>query len=145
MAYVGNINNNGFVLTSNGMSIAPSFQIGGSGGIGTFTWIDQISTIAPMIPGNGYVVDCGSTRVTFILPLIAAFGATVVVVGSSAGGWIITQNVSQVIHFGANQTSAGINGYLESGNQGDCVELICVQSSSQWVVRRSIGGSLIGF
>jgi hypothetical protein len=60
-----------------------------------------------------------------------------------AGGWKIAQNALQKIHFGNQNTTTGVTGYLSSSNQYDSLKLICTigdgASNAEWAVISSVG------
>ncbi len=124
----------GYVLTSNGSGSAPSFQVIGS----SFTWNDVTGTTQAMAVANGYVSD-NASLVTMTLPSTAAFGTVISVSGAGAGGWLIAQNASQLIHFGNVVTTTGTGGSLASTNQYDSLDLLCVVANTTWTVRNAVG------
>ena len=47
------------------------------------------------------------------------------------GEWRIAQNAGQIIHFGNQDTTTGIGGYLDSTNQYDAIQLLCKAANSE--------------
>jgi hypothetical protein len=88
--------------------------------------------------GNGYVCNKG-TLLTLTLPAVAAVGSVIRVAGMNAGLWKIAQNASGQIHFGNQDTTSGVGGYLASVLARDAVELVCVVANNEWNVVGSIG------
>lgn len=87
---------------------------------------------------SGYAID-GAVSVTLTLPALADFADRIMVVGSVGGSWSIAQNAGQKIYFGTQVTTTGVGGSLSSSANNDCVELICVKTNTDWVVRSSVG------
>lgn len=124
----------GFVLTANSGS-APTFQAVPGGGT---SWNDVTAATQALAVDNGYSMNRG-TLITATLPATAAFGDIIEVSGYGAGGWIIAQNASQTIHFGAVDTTPGVGGSLASSNRYDNVKLFCAVANTDFVVQSSIG------
>lgn len=135
--YDANASTSGYVLTSNGSGVAPSFQVAGGGSL--FTWNDQTTSTVTLAVSNGYVMDAGSSLITATLPVTAAFGTVISIQGSGSGLWTIAQNAGQTIHFGAINTTTGSSGSLSSSNQYDCVDLLCISANTDWAVRGPVG------
>lgn len=111
---------------------------GSGGGGGGITWNDQTTTPATMSVNNAYSTN-NVARVTLTLPATAAVGSIVQVSGFGSGGWRISQNASQIIHFGAVDTTTGITGQLASTSRYDQVTLVCAVANTTWVVNSSLG------
>ena len=126
----------GFVLTANAAGTAPSFQAAGGGG--GLSWNDTTGATQALAVNNGYSMNRG-TLITATLPATAAFGSIIEISGYGAGGWIIAQNASQTIHFGAVDTTTGTMGTLASSNRYDCVKLFCAVANTDFVVQSAIG------
>ena len=115
----------GQVLVSTGAS-APygtAWQDQSGGGL---SWTDVTSGTQAMTANNGYTVDNGASLVTFTLPVTAAYGTILQVVGISSGGWSIAQNAGQNITLGSVSTTVGTGGSLSSTIPSDQVQLLCV-------------------
>lgn len=98
-------------------------------------------TLSPMVAFVPYTTN-NAIKITFTLPVVAAYGDRFIIVGKSAGGWRIGQNIGQTIH-GATNSTTGTSGYIESTAQYDCVELICITTNTDFVVRNSSGTLII--
>ncbi len=125
-----------------GISIANgggSITISGSGG--GYSWTEVTGTSQAMAVNNGYITN-NAGLVTCTLPATAAIGDTVIVQGKGAGGWRIAQNADQTINFGASPTTTGAGGYIESTNQFDSVELLCITANTDWAVLTAPQGTL---
>lgn len=85
-----------------------------------------------MSPDTIYVANDAVALVTLTLPVTAAFGTIIDVVGNSSNGWIIAQNAGQSINFGANTTTVGVPGSLASSKRYDYVRLFCVVANTTW-------------
>ena len=113
--------------------------LGGGGGV--FTWSDVTSTSQVMGGNFGYTSN-NASLVTFTLPLVCPYGEVIRVVGKGAGGWRISQNSGQVIHFGIDNTTVGVTGYLASTQQYDCVELLCTVANTTFTVINGPQGNI---
>ena len=104
----------------------------------SFTWNEETGTSASMAVNNGYIAN-NAGLVTLTLPTTAAVGDVVRVVGKGAGGWKIAQNAGETIYFGVSTTTTGVGGSLDSTEDRDAVELVCVTANDDWTVLSSIG------
>lgn len=134
---------NGSITITNGDGISgnPTFTATGGG----FPWTDVTGTSQAMSVDNGYIAD-NAGLVTLTLPSASAsIGATIIIMGKGAGGWIIAQNAGQQIHVGNVASTAGVTGSVASTNQWDNIELICVTAgaSSIWSARPPEGNLTI--
>jgi hypothetical protein len=102
-----------------------------------FTTVSGTSQAAAV--NNGYFTN-NASLCTVTLPATAAVGDTIVVAGQGAGGWLLAQNASQLIH-GTNNavTTTGTGGSLASTNQWDAVLVRCVIANTTWVVHDYAG------
>lgn len=116
------------ISISNG---AGSITISGVGG--GYSWTEVTGTSQTMVADGGYVSN-NPALVTLTLPTTAAFGTTISVAGKGAGGWKIAQNAGQQIFFGSSTTTSGATGYLQSTQQFDSIELLCITANTQWTV-----------
>jgi hypothetical protein len=105
-------------------------------------WTDVILTSQQMAVNNGYSANNGAL-VTLTLPVTAAFGDRVAVVGNGVGGWSIAQNAGQTIHFNSGDTTPGVGGSLSSTVRYNAVELLCTVANTDWVVRNASGNLTI--
>jgi hypothetical protein len=87
------------------------------------------------VSGNGYIP---LASVVFTLPATAAVGAQFRIAGN-VGLWTIAQNAGQSIQFGNVNTTTGAGGSLAATNHGDCVELVCIATNTNFAVISSIG------
>lgn len=117
---------------------ANSITIASTGGGSSFTWSEVTGTSQSMAVANGYILN-NAGLVTATLPLTAAVGDIIEIVGKGAGGWLLAQNASQLIHFSSATTTTGVGGSLASTNQYDCVKIICTVTDTTWTVSSSIG------
>jgi len=104
-----------------------------SGGGGGYTWTEVTGTSQTMAANNGYITN-NPALVTLTLPTTAALGTTLSIAGKGAGGWKIAQNAGQEIFFGSSATTIGATGYLQSTQQFDSIELLCITADTQWTV-----------
>ena len=104
-----------------------------SGGGGGYTWTEVTGVSQAMSANNGYITN-NPALVTLTLPATAALGTTISIAGKGAGGWKIAQNAGQEIFFGSSATTIGATGYLQSTQQFDSIELLCITADTQWTV-----------
>jgi hypothetical protein len=106
---------------------------------GGFTW-NEITVVGPtsMVVENGYIAN-NAGLVSLLLPAVASQGATLQIAGKGAGGWKITQNAGQTIHFNSSDTTTGSTGSLASTNRYNVVELLCITANTDWLVLSSSG------
>jgi len=141
LSEVSGVGTSGQVLTSNGAGANPTWQAAG-GGSG-FTWNEETGTSATMSVDNGYIAN-NVSLVTLTLPTTAAVGSVVRVAGKGAGGWRIAQNAGETIYWDSNTaTTTGATGSLDSSDQYDAVELVCITANTDWVVLSSKGNITI--
>ena len=106
-----------------------------------FPWYEVTGATA-MLVNQGYVAN-NSSQVVLTLPATAAFGSKLRVVGKGAGGWRIAQNVGQTIHFGTQNTTSGVGGYLESQATFDAIELLCTTADTNWTELSAQGNIIV--
>jgi hypothetical protein len=97
------------------------------------TWTEVTGTSQSAAVNSGYICN-NASLVTVTIPTTAAVGDIVRVVGKGAGGWLIAQNASEVIHFGNVDTTTGVGGSLASTHRRDAIELVCVVANTEWNV-----------
>jgi len=113
---------------------------GGSG----MTWTEVTGTSQSMAINSGYIAN-NAALVTLTLPDTAAVGSIVRVTGLGAGGWRIAQNAGEQIIWeeggvdGTNETTIGVGGRLDSTDDYDSIELICLVANTTWGVLSSKG------
>lgn len=105
---------------------------------GGFTWVNVTGTSQSMSINTGYIANNGSL-VTMTLPATAAVGSVIEVAGNGSGGWSITQNSGQTIHFGNVNTTTGVGGSLSSTNRYDSLQMVCTVANTDFVVKACMG------
>ncbi len=126
----GNINfleSGSITITGSGSDI--TFNATGGG----LMWVEVTTTSQAMSVNTGYVANNGAL-VTLTMPVTAAFGSIIQVVGKGAGGWLIAQNANQTIHFGNQSTTTGVAGSLASTNLRDGVTMVCTTADTDFTV-----------
>lgn len=109
---------------------------------GGFTW-NTISVAGPtlMVTGEGYIANTTNPTVcSLLLPVTAAVGASLQIVGRGTGGFTITQNAGQQIFSLYEGTTIGIGGSLASTTPRNCLELVCTVTDTTWTIVDSNGG-----
>lgn len=127
----------GYVLTSNGAGVAPSFQLPSMS-----AWTNVMASTVALVANNSYVMNDGATLITATLPVTAAFGTFIEIQGMGTGLWTIAQNAGQIIHYGIHDTATGVTGSLSSTAQYDNVQLLCIVADTEWVVMSGNIGNL---
>jgi hypothetical protein len=99
------------------------------------------SISATTISANqGYVPTNNGTRVVFTLPTSGIkAGSVFAIAGFGTAGWSIAQNSGQLIHFGNQITTLGATGGLESVNNFDGLQIVCIEDDSIFTVVYSVG------
>lgn len=114
---------------------------GGGGSGGVVNWIDVIGTSQDVAINTGYTCN-NIGLVTLTLPSICPYGSYFRIVGKGLGGWKISQNAGQVIHFGNDDTTIGATGYIASQQQYDCIEILCSAANTDFTVIAGPQGNL---
>jgi hypothetical protein len=91
-----------------------------------------VLTSAAMLPNNNYIAN-NVALVTLTLPVTAAVGTTLRIIGLGTGGWSIVQNTGQSINDGILSTTV-TTGSLSSTQRYNAVELMCVVANTTWNV-----------
>lgn len=107
---------------------------------------DIVNVVTPtqaMVANTIYVANDPTSLVTFTLPLTAAFGTIIQVVGNSVDGWTIAQNAGQSINMGNKTTTVGVGGSTSSTNQYDQITFFCVVANTTWNVTGAVGNLTI--
>lgn len=116
----------GFVLTSRGASLTPSFQAAPTAGI---TWANISGTTQAAAVNTGYVVG-NASQTTVTLPATAALGSVIILQGLGAAGWILTANSGQTIQVGQAATASA--GTVTSAAAFDAIQVVCVVANTTW-------------
>lgn len=133
-----------------GLSAGPGISI--SSGAGTITisgtgsgigWTEVTAASQAMTADSGYVANNAGV-VTFTLPVTAAFGTVLSIVGKGAGGWTIAQNAGQNIQVGSVSSSVGVGGGfgVSSTNRFDSIDLLCTTADTTWTTLGGVQGAL---
>jgi hypothetical protein len=125
-------------LTTAGIVVTTSSGVLSSSTASINLWSDQTSGTVALLSGQGFVAN-KTTLTTLTLPSTSAEGDIIAVVGKGTGGWKIAQNAGNQIFFGSASSTSGTGGSVASTLQYDCVELICLTASANWLVRSAVG------
>jgi hypothetical protein len=136
---VASVGNAGEVLTSNGAGALPTFQAAPAGGM---TWANETGDTKTLVVDTGYVANRVAGVLAFTLPAAAAVGDIVAIAGSQ-NGWTLAQNAGQTIRTPGGSTTTGVGGSLASTNRYDCIELVCIVTDTDFVLRNSSGNITI--
>ncbi len=91
---------------------------------------------------NCYVSNNAGTC-TITLPSTAAVGDEIIISGLGAGGWVMAQNASQLVHFGNATSTTGVGGSIASQNQYDSIHIKCVVANTTFNVLASQGNMTV--
>lgn len=127
----------GYVLTSNGPVLPPSFQPASGGG--GLTWNNVTGSSQALAVNQGYIDNGSGAPTVFTLPATAAVGTTIAIQGSQAGLWQIAQNAGQSIHFNGLDSTVGITGSVSSTGRYDSITLLCIVANTDFVAYVSTG------
>lgn len=132
----------GTLTAGAGISIAVgagTITISGTGsGIG---WTEVTGTTQAMTADSAWVAN-NAGLVTLTLPVTAAFGTAIVVLGKGAGGWSIAQNSGQNIQVGSSSSTVGAGGSVSSSNRWDSISMICTTANTTWSMYGAPQGNL---
>ena len=103
-----------------------------------FTWNEVTGTSQTIVIDNGYIAN-NASQVDFTLPASGALGDTFQIVGKGAGGFKISQNAGQTIHYVASDTTTGAGGSLAAVEQYAAIEIVCTTANTDWTVLDSSG------
>lgn len=93
----------------------------------------EVTAASAAIAVNTAISANRGTLVTLTLPVTAAFGTFVYIIGQGAGGWLVAQNAGQQIHVGTVSSTIGVGGSVASNNAHDCMILFCTVADTEWV------------
>ena len=106
-------------------------------------WTNVTGVTQQLALNMGYTADNPSTQIVFTLPVTCVYGSFFRVAGIAAGLWKIVQNAGQTIHFGIDDTTTGVTGYLASTLRYDTVSLLCISANTDFLVLDGPQGNLI--
>lgn len=157
MATNNAINNNAIttIAGDSGSATGSTVTLAGGTGISTsgsgatltitattaFTWsvitADQNADV-----NNGYICNKAGL-LTLTLPATSAIGDLIEVTGMNTNvGWRIAQNANQQIHFGNQNSTSGVTGYIESTLKYDGVRIVCNVANLEWIVLPGTQGNI---
>lgn len=138
----GTFNVSNLALLGTGKAIDPQITTTYYPTLNQQVWIDVTGTTQALKQNTGYTANNGAL-VTLTLPVKANYGSTIEVVGKGAGGWLIAQNASQMIHYISVTTTTGVGGSLASTARYDSVKLLCTVADLEWTVIASEGNHTV--
>jgi hypothetical protein len=122
-----------------GVDVGTGGSGGGGGGLVT---VEVTGTAVAMASSQMYIMD-NVALVTATLPTTCALGDVIEVIGKGAGGWRISQNAGQLIHFGATPTTTGTGGFIASQHRYNALSLRCITANTEWIVLGAQGSMTI--
>lgn len=144
-AMTASLTNGQIIIGSTGATPTPATLTAGTGigisnGAGSITisvtgsgmaWTEVAGTSQAMTADNGYI-SSNAGVVTLTLPVTAAVGTAISIIGKGAGGWTIAQNSGQIIQIGNVASTTGVAGTVSSSNRYDSLNLICTTANTVW-------------
>lgn len=132
----GNINvfGGGAAVTS---AAGSTITINSTGGGMVWT---EVTVVGPtqLAVDNGYIANNGA-QVGLTLPLTAAQGSKICIIGKGAGGWIVDQNAGQTIREVDSVTTTGVLGTVQSSEARATMCMVCITANSEWQITDSTG------
>lgn len=98
---------------------------------GVLAWTEVTTTSQAASGNNGYIANNGAL-VTITLPATSAVGEIIRITGKGTGGWRLATRAGQTIYFVGGNTTTGAGGRLDSTDDRDSVEIICVTADTDW-------------
>ena len=120
----------GYILTSNGTGIAPSFQANAAI---VQTWTD-ISGTTTVTNNTNYFVTAAST---LTLPASPSQGSMVRFIVDTASSVVITANTGQTIRLSSNASS--VAGTFTNSLIGDAMNLVYRTTGAVWIATSFVG------
>lgn len=112
---------------------------------GGISWTEVI-VVGPtaMSVDSGYIANVASPSVCGLtLPMTAALGSMISVIGKGTGGFSIGQGAGQSIEVVDTVTTLGAGGSLASSEPGATLSMICTTANTTWHVLSSTGNLII--
>ena len=98
----------------------------------SFQWTEAAGALQTLAADSGFWANNGG-GVAFSLPILCAVNSIIGIAGYNAGGWALSQNAGQTIHFdAATSTTPGLGGSLASTDRYDTIELLCTVANTEW-------------
>lgn len=118
----------GVTVTGNPGTNTLTISVSGTG----LTWNVLVPSSATMVSNNGYITT-NTSLTSLALPATSAVGDYLTVIGSSIGGWTVTQGVGQQIRIGSAISTAGAGGSVSSFGSYDSFDLVCQVANTLWI------------
>lgn len=96
-------------------------------------WNVITAASANLVAGEGFITNAG-TLITLTLPSTATVGTRILVQSTNTGNFRIAQNAGQIIHFGMQNSSTGVTGYIESTQVYSSLVLLCTVADTDWTL-----------
>jgi hypothetical protein len=112
------------------------------GGIGFDT---IVATTSRNLNINTIYITMSNSDIDLTLPPVAPIGSIIKILMFGDGGFVVRQNMSQVIHFGKKSTNIGTTGNIKTTQPKSTLELICISPNNEWIVASSVGNFIINF
>jgi hypothetical protein len=110
---------------------------------GNGAYATEITAAAhPMERDKQYIAN-NAGRLDFTLPAAADVGSRLRIHGKGVGGWRISQSAGQTIRSSTGPTTPGVGGRVDSLNQYDSVELVCIVANTDWLIVGNNGLTIV--
>lgn len=109
-----------------------------SAGDGGFATVDAILANYTLAPSTQYITNRAGV-VTYTLPAVAAVGDTYRIIGNTASGWVVSQNIGQTINVGDIPTTTGLAGQMASTLPSNCTTIVCTVANTTFTTYATQG------
>lgn len=99
----------------------------------------NVTADTQMTSGHAYIVN-GGALVALGLPLTAALGDEIRIIGNNASFWIVVQNAGNFINVGSHTSTTGVTGTVSATQKSDCMTIRCVSANGlEWTAESTMG------
>lgn len=136
--YGNNVGGTSNATVGSGLSFSGGTLSASGSGFSPMTTTVVTGTTQSASVNNAYYSN-NAGAVTVTLPSSCTVGDELIVGGLGAGGWVLAQNASQLVHVGNSVTTTGTGGSLASTNRYDSIHIKCVVTNTTWNAISVIG------
>lgn len=126
----------GQFLVSGGSSADPTWQTATP----QLTVTPVAGTSQAMVVNSTYIANAAGLT-TFTLPVTAAVGSIINIVGSAlnTGGWKVTYTTGQIIWGPAGSSTVTTGNAASAAAAAQCMQIMCVVANTTWVIQDNSG------